>query len=320
MHSPLTSYMVWTSSNILLIATLLLAFHSSALTTLAATIPSAAPTEQCTAVDSTKTLFYDIRPLQHNIPHNDGYTIEWPETGYTFNLAICQPLPEHDNNQWHTAARWQRDGKHGILGKAGSSKLFVRGNKLLLEYSDGDACPGNPQLNQSALISFICDQHMDKNDMGMPAFVSEWHQCAFMFEWRTPVACPQYYNGDDHVADRDDNDDGSDSPSHGSVAFVVVFVVGSIYILGGVLYNRVLNSTSGLRGLEQLPNYRFWRAIVVFFRDAALAAADGVVLLVNKLRGRRRNAIRIDEVEHSFRREIFDSDSDDEDALPISHR
>ncbi|KAJ2852986.1 Cation-independent mannose-6-phosphate receptor CI-MPR [Coemansia erecta] len=263
----------------------------------------------------TGTLFYDLRALQLHAPHNGGYTVEWPETRYTFSLAICQPLPEHDNNQWHAAARWQHNGKHGLLGKAGKSALRLRGTKLLLEYHDGDACPGYPQLNQSAVVSFICDPLMDKNKWGSPVFVSEWHQCAFMFEWQTPAACPLYRTGNGHVED-------SDGPTHASVAFVAVFVLGSIYLLGGVLYNRVLNSSSGLRGLEQLPNYSFWHGIVVFFRDAGLAAADAAASLADRLRGRRRNAIRIDEVEHSFRREIFDSDNDDfeEDALPISHR
>ncbi|KAJ2718535.1 hypothetical protein GGI07_005707 [Coemansia sp. Benny D115] len=120
---------------------------------------------------------------------------------------------------------------------------------------------------------------------------------------------------------RVDPDTDQPVPSQSSVIFVFVFVVGSIYILGGFLYNRVWNSSSGLRGLEQLPNYRFWRSIFVFIQSAVAYVADGAVGLVYRILGRRRNAIRIDSAEHSFRNELFDSDEyDEEDALPIARR
>ncbi|KAJ2467058.1 hypothetical protein EV174_006450, partial [Coemansia sp. RSA 2320] len=135
-------------------------------------------------------------------------------------------------------------------------------------------------------------------------------------------------HADDSSNDSQDGDTGKGkSASRGAVVFVVVFVVGSVYILGGFLYNRVFNLSSGLRGIEQLPNYRFWRGIYVFFRRAILLVADGVADLVDAARG-RRGAIRIDAAEHSIRNEIFasaagegDSDNEgDSDAMPFTLR
>ncbi|KAJ2880845.1 Cation-independent mannose-6-phosphate receptor CI-MPR [Coemansia aciculifera] len=154
----------------------------------------------------------------------------------------------------------------------------------------------------------------------MPEFVAEWEQCAFIFEWRTPLACVR---SDKSVGNESNGEDDS-GPSHGSVAFVVVFVVGSVYMLGGFLYNRVFNLSSGLRGIEQLPNYKFWRGAFLGFKRAILLVADGVDRLADVVRG-RRGAIHIDAAEHNIRNEIFASNDDDDydyddDALPFALR
>ncbi|KAJ2005713.1 Cation-independent mannose-6-phosphate receptor CI-MPR [Coemansia thaxteri] len=273
--------------------------------------------------DGSGKVLYDLRPLARD----GGYFVDGGDSGYTFTLDICRNATEHRQSDVpHITAQWQRGGAAGTLGRLdGSPRL--QGNKLLIEYADGDACPGATQFNQSALISFVCDAHVDATQ-SQPEFVAEWAQCAFMFEWRTPFACLNSQHADDSSNDSQDGDTGKGkSASRGAVVFVVVFVVGSVYILGGFLYNRVFNLSSGLRGIEQLPNYRFWRGIYVFFRRAILLVADGVADLVDAARG-RRGAIRIDAAEHSIRNEIFasaagegDSDNEgDSDAMPFTLR
>ncbi|KAJ1896370.1 Cation-independent mannose-6-phosphate receptor CI-MPR [Kickxella alabastrina] len=269
--------------------------------------------DDCIVVDRSGTMVYDLHALK-TYPHSGSYEVNDFETGYKFNLGICNALPEHNSNELLNAARWQRGDQSGSLGKANSSKLRLRENsRLIYEYKGGDVCPRHPQLNQSALILFICDVFMDADNYGGPELVSEGSHCAFVFEWRTPLACSQRRPFADQAHD---NEESSSEPSQRSVIFVIVFVVGSVYILGGVLYNRVLNASSGLRGLEQLPNYKFWRGIFAFAKNSAYAVTDGVMHLVNAIRGRQRSVIRVDSAEHSFRNELFDSD-DEEDALPM---
>ncbi|KAJ1963216.1 Cation-independent mannose-6-phosphate receptor CI-MPR [Dipsacomyces acuminosporus] len=253
----------------------------------------------------------DSFPLRRN---DSSYTADGYDTGYTFRLNICGSLPEHPGDS--TASEWRRGGHKGSLGKP-NSKPHLRGDKLLLEYTDGDECPNNPRLRQSTLISFICDK--DADGAGKPEFVAEWDQCAFIFEWRTVHACPVSRLEED---ERGGGGDGSEDVSRGAVVFVAAFVVCSLYILGGFLYNRVLNSSRGLRGFEQLPNYDMWHAIFLFFRRISIYVADGVAHVGNAIAG-RRGVIRIDSAEQDMRNELFDSGSESEGsahALPFTSR
>ncbi|KAJ2564708.1 Cation-independent mannose-6-phosphate receptor CI-MPR [Coemansia sp. RSA 1836] len=272
--------------------------------------------DECIVTSDSGKVLYDLRPLARG---NREYTVDGLDSGFTFTLGLCHNYPNrHPGDVRPGVAQWQRGGRTGALGTVGGFPR-VRGSKLLAEYSGGDACPGAALLNQSALISFVCDAHVG-GELGQLEFVAQWEQCAFMFEWRTPLACVRSKQVSEE-SNGGSNDGGDGRPSHGAVAFVIVFVVGSVYILGGFLYNRVFNLSSGLRGIEQLPNYRFWRGAYLFSRRAVLLVADGATRLADAVRG-RRGAIHIDAAEHSIRNEIFASNDfdDDHDALPFALR
>ncbi|KAJ2828663.1 Cation-independent mannose-6-phosphate receptor CI-MPR [Coemansia sp. 'formosensis'] len=266
--------------------------------------------DECIVTSSAGDVLYDLRPLAR---YNWEYNVDGMESGFTFSLRICDNSTERV-----PLARWQRSRDSGVLGTVGG-RPHLRGNKLLVEYANGDACPGAAQLNKSALISFVCDAHVN-SEYGRPEFVAEWNQCAFMFEWRTPLVCApgKLVSVEDNGGQSSRGDEGNGA-SRGSVAFVVIFVVGSVYILGGFLYNRVFNLSSGLRGIEQLPNYRFWRGIYLLAKRAVLLVADGATLLADAVRG-RRGAIHIDAAEHNIRNEIFAYTDDEGDALPFALR
>jgi cation-dependent mannose-6-phosphate receptor len=68
--------------------------------------------------------------------------------------------------------------------------------------------------------------------------------CAYWFDWRTPIACPV-----GSVAT---------STSGGLGFFSWITILGSIYLLGGILYKRfVLNKS----GIDQIPHLYFWHYI-----------------------------------------------------------
>ncbi|KAJ2702858.1 Cation-independent mannose-6-phosphate receptor CI-MPR [Coemansia sp. IMI 209128] len=267
---------------------------------------------KCIALGASGKALYDLRPLARN---NREYSVNGLESGFTFTLRICDNSTEH-----RPLAQWQSGRDSGSLGTAGG-RPFLRRNKLLVEYTNGDACPGAANLNRSALVSFVCEAHVE-GEHGQPELIAEWNQCVFMFEWRTPLACVSGKRiGVEGSGGASDNASDGNGASQGSVAFVVIFVVGSVYILGGFLYNRVFNLSSGLRGIEQLPNYRFWRGVYVLSKRGVLLLADGATRLVDVARG-RRGAIHIDAAEHNIRNEIFASTADESegDALPFALR
>ncbi|KAJ2453484.1 Cation-independent mannose-6-phosphate receptor CI-MPR [Coemansia sp. RSA 2336] len=271
----------------------------------------------CTVTDGAGVLLYDLRPLKLQ---NSSYAVDGFDSGYRFELNICDTLSTETN----AVGRWFRNDSSGTFGRLNGAGPQLRGDKLLLEYTNGDTCSNAPQLNQTAIVSFVCDHGVNGN--GQPAFISDWAGCGFMFEWRTPLACSGAVaagNGQDVETDMGDEagDSSDDVPeegtSRGAVIFVVVFVVGSIYMLGGFLYNRVLNTSSRLRGLEQLPNYRLWRGIFLAGKFVVVSVYSGVVHVVDTVSG-RRGAIRIDDADYNMRNEIFHSDDEqDYEALRI---
>ncbi|KAJ2849826.1 Cation-independent mannose-6-phosphate receptor CI-MPR [Coemansia brasiliensis] len=266
-------------------------------------------------LNSSGALLYDLRPLKRQ---NDSYEVDGFDTGYRFRLNICGTL----STETDAIGRWFRGDSSGILGKLGDTWPQLRGDKLLLEYTNGDACSNIPQLNQTTIISFVCDRTVNGN--GRPVFISEWANCAFIFEWRTPLACSNTLAaGNEQKIETDIDDESNDSnddsieqgTSRGAVIFVVVFVVGSIYMLGGFLYNRVLNTSSRLRGLEQLPNYRLWRGIFLAGKYLITSIYNGAMYVIDMASG-RRGAIRIDDADYNMRNEIFHSDDEqDYEAL-----
>ncbi|KAJ2158747.1 Cation-independent mannose-6-phosphate receptor CI-MPR [Coemansia sp. RSA 552] len=286
-----------------------------ALTAAATTALTEEENAECIVLDASGMPQYDLRPLEHP---GGGYQVDGYDSGYTFLLNVCSALPKADEG---VVAQWQHSGHNGSLGRLGAVPQ-LRGDSLILEYVGGDRCPETPALRKSLLMLFTCDR--DADGYGHPEFVAQWAHCAFTFQWRTPAACPREQSldeghGPESGRSNSSGDDGAPGTSRGAVVFVAVFVLGSIYILGGFLYNRVLNMSSGLRGLEQLPNYRFWRAIYRGGRWAVVSAVDGVTYIAEAVNG-RRGAIRIDDAEYSIRNELFDPVDGEQEIAPISLR
>ncbi|KAJ1907079.1 Cation-independent mannose-6-phosphate receptor CI-MPR [Coemansia sp. IMI 209127] len=281
-----------------------------------------ADSSDCTIRNASGQIEYDLRPLQLQ---GGSYVVNGFGSGYSFELNICRSLPGSSNET--VAARWRAGEAKGTLGQT-DDRLRLQGENVILEYSGGEVCANNSQKRQSAQVIFACDNGV--TGLGSPEFLADWEQCAFVFLWRTPAACKVAIDNDNKAADNDiaaDDDEPKDNPtgdndaqgtSRGAVVFVAVFVFGTIYMLGGFLYNRVLNMSSGLRGIEQLPNYIFWRAIYLFGKRIVVGVASGTMYVVDLARGRRRGLIRIDSAELNMRSEIFDSenefpDDDDDD-------
>ncbi|KAJ1674355.1 Cation-independent mannose-6-phosphate receptor CI-MPR, partial [Spiromyces aspiralis] len=260
------------------------------------------------------------------------YAVDGYDSGYKFKLNVCHSLVTSglEYSVKSSGAAWSRGGDLGSLGKP-SEKPFVRGNKLLLEYHGGSQCPDNSQAKQSTVISFICDASVPGN--GKPVYVADAERCAFWFEWRTPVACPLSSppksdgrgdsdgpsdNGgakDGDKGEKGNRSNNGDGTSWLGVLFIMLFIVGAVYLMAGVFYNRMFHQS---RGLEQIPHYRLWSGMFGFIRDMALILwypiAETVGSCISKLRGHRGfNYSSMRDGQADFQQYAIEFESDDDE-------
>jgi len=62
--------------------------------------------------------------------------------------------------------------------------------------------------------------------------------------------------------------------SPGTVICITIVVMASVYLVGGIAYNKFYREKSGV---EMIPNYEFWQDIPFLFRD-------GVIFVVSKVK------------------------------------
>lgn len=79
--------------------------------------------------------------------------------------------------------------KHVNAGRLNKALIYEDG-ALELIYKDGDACPGNPNLKYTSIVSFVCQS--DAGPGSKPVIVSfDDSTCTYYFSWRTPLACEE---------------------------------------------------------------------------------------------------------------------------------
>ncbi|KAJ1651624.1 Cation-independent mannose-6-phosphate receptor CI-MPR [Dispira simplex] len=212
--------------------------------------------DQCTFKDPKTEKYYNLRSLRKT--SGDDWEVEAHQTGYTFKLNVCHPLVGDKSkikSPERVAAVAYRETDAWSLGLA-SHNLVPQGDRLLLEYRDGDKC-GDNSMYRTTLISLVCDTKV--RDLGRPEYIGNGNQCSYFFEWRTPAAC------------------ATSEPVAGSAGgsfLVMVFIFVAMYLFVGVVYNRI---THKARGMEQIPHYPMWRNAFEFVKDMTLIIAVTVV-------------------------------------------
>jgi cation-dependent mannose-6-phosphate receptor len=123
---------------------------------------------------------------------------------------------------------------------------------MLLIYKDGDACGGDNSQHRTTLFSFLCDKSAAEDQP--PQLLAALNDCSYVFEWRTPYACATTIVRDGQT-------------SWFRILVYLLLIGGSAYVLGGVLFKRlVLNK----QGFEQIPHIDFWRQIVDYVKDMGI--------------------------------------------------
>jgi len=205
--------------------------------------------DDCTFSHEITNNYYDLRSLKRE--QGEDWTIKDSKTQYLLNVCHKILYPNSGlKNADATGAIVTGDPKVSSLGEY-NTRPYLQGDKLVLEYKSGDPCPNTESYKKTTLISFICDKTVD--NLGQPVFVGQSNDCGYFFEWRTPAACPTKRK--------------IDTMGGWSVFLTIMFIAISVYLIGGVIYNRIIYNASGV---YQLPHWEFWKGCWDFTCDMAL--------------------------------------------------
>jgi len=207
----------------------------------------------CTWTSNGKT--YDLSMLRN--PGQDYYIPKntYPKQEWDIWINVCRtlvnPLCGGDTiacQEWDSS----NPQGHAKMGSASSQLYQDATNGLTLQYVNGDD-------NRQTEIDFICDTGAG---LGKPEYSQENPQHHYTFAWKSSYACPVSPGG------------GGLSP--GSILLIILLVLVVVYLVAGILFNKFRRQ---MNGIELIPNVTFWTSIPGLVKD-------GVMFIVNKVRGR----------------------------------
>ncbi|KIJ53695.1 hypothetical protein M422DRAFT_775718 [Sphaerobolus stellatus SS14] len=202
------------------------------LTLIASSFFAFAQEKECAVEEDGK--YYDLSPLKSN----SDYSVK-TETGREYVLNVCTRVLQEpwalDNAE--TVGAKYRGARSDISMGTVNTTVWVRNGNPMLMYTDGSPCSDKGPQRASTVIRFICDESV--YETGEPKLLAQLppnddDACAFVFEWRTHVACP------------------TSKPGSGIIAIlaVIAMILLVLYIVIGVVYRRTV---LGYRGLDQFP-------------------------------------------------------------------
>jgi len=189
----------------------------------------------CTA-ESANGRYYDLTSLRAK----KDYEV-LGDTGRKFFINPCGSVVSETWNldkPEQVAGYFRGDHSDFSIGNVNTS-LHITQDHPVLVFTGGSPCPGASELKASSIIRFICDRSV--SSQGHPELVAQLppndsSACAFLFEWRTPAACPTTKRtGVTGVV---------------TVFASILFVAFLVYIIGATAYNHLVLD---LRGWEMLP-------------------------------------------------------------------
>ena len=197
---------------------------------------------------------YDLNRL-------NGLTLLGGDASFRYALSPCSPVPTEQcgtNTQPFEAGMMacqervspnKFESPMGFLNGYGKSpdvefKANPQGEGTgVLMIVRNALCNGGERLVQ---VTFICDPSANKPKT---MNVSEAPICTFTITVKAAEACPLT---------------SGSSISGGTVFLIVLLVIVVVYLLGGVLYNRLKAKQTGL---EMLPHRSFWLLLLGLFVD-----------------------------------------------------
>ncbi|KAK3737157.1 hypothetical protein RRG08_016462 [Elysia crispata] len=215
---------------------------------------------------------------------------------YEFTVGICTRVTEEtDNDKLKDVAVLQQkltdDGKpdpnfmHDI-GNLKYAHITAGSDWIFLEYTGKEVYDQNcaKELKHTKIL-ITCDEWVKDSEAKM-MFIEEDNQktepCSYLFEMKHQAVCLDAPSG---------------GLSVGSILLIVFFSVAFVYLVVGFLYSRFV---LGAKGMEQIPNYEFWK-------DFGNLQADGCDFLCRTREHRRPGGFR----------GIGDDQLDPADEMPV---
>lgn len=167
-------------------------------------------------------------------------------TEYTYNVSICSHIEGSEPN---VAAVQYTKEKNVSLGKSNMVDIMGGTDWILLTYYGGDKYENHCTLTgRVTQIMIICDPKVLKGKFEIleeRRLSSNQSNCYYLFELGSNVSCT--LKKEEILPQK---------LSSGSVFCILLFTIVSVYLICGFLYKRIV---IGAKGLEQIPNYTFWR-------------------------------------------------------------
>lgn len=174
----------------------------------------------------------------------NGHMFQTKDLNYTYHVSICSKMDGQDEGVG--VIQFGSDKNNYTIGRYDKVEVVGGTNWMLLKYYEGSIYTKHCNNSErEAHIMIICDPDavMGKLEI-MEERKSSLISCFYLFELGSNVSC-------------------SFKPttvtkgySSGSVFCIVFFTFAILYLAVGFLYKRLV---VGAKGLEQIPNYTFWK-------------------------------------------------------------
>lgn len=196
---------------------------------------------------------YDVNTRIQKFASEKAYYAEDDE--YQYKITICQINPLEPTAVQQLGKKWKSGKLWLTVGRYEGAQVTGGTDWLMIKYTGGEKYRSHcQQVARKAVVIVTCDPGVKP---GTIRVIEEYRnstktqdlECYYLFELNHDAACtvkPKQL-------------------SPGSIMLIILLVVGSVYLMLGFLYQRYM---AGAKGLEQIPNYDFWK-------DCGSLQADG---------------------------------------------
>lgn len=181
-----------------------------------------------------------------------NFTATDEKNTFKYTVGICTGVMAGDDNVGVAAIQEEPKSpgpgsKVHILGLYNQTQVMGGNNWLYLKYKDGENYTSHcDKVKRQAHLMIVCDPEGGETHLRIIEEhnnISHSDTCYYLFELSTPIVCvvppvPQ------------------EALSGGSIFCIIFFTILGIYLIIGFLYQRIV---VGAKGLEQIPNYNFWK-------------------------------------------------------------